>query len=213
MRQMKSFLASVKETCRKTTYLAEDCQNRGAQHPSLPLNVFLLGFHVRQREERKHCQASKVAKINVNWQDMKAKHHAAERAAERGWSCRPLAATIAHAKDNWIFKIAGGRCSDNAMQKGLLQRFLMSRVKATQSGIFISASNKDSRSFAAGVVPVVPFLGLYQQTLITLDKPLPGMMMTDPCVQICMHKQQPFAGQTGTSILTPRGFVWRLKTA
>eukprot|EP00434_Breviolum_minutum_P035389 symbB.v1.2.031326.t1/scaffold3620.1/size53174/2 len=48
-RQMKSFIASVKETCRKTTFLAED---------------------------------------------MKAKHHAAERAAERGWSCRQTGSSI-----------------------------------------------------------------------------------------------------------------------
>ncbi|CAE7786403.1 unnamed protein product [Symbiodinium sp. CCMP2592] len=42
-RQMRAFVTSVKDACKKTTYLAED---------------------------------------------VKAKYHAAERAAERGWSCR-----------------------------------------------------------------------------------------------------------------------------
>ncbi|CAE7295717.1 unnamed protein product [Symbiodinium natans] len=48
-RQMRAFAASVKETCRKTTYLAED---------------------------------------------VKGKYHAAERAAERGWSCRQTGTSV-----------------------------------------------------------------------------------------------------------------------
>ncbi|CAJ1427544.1 unnamed protein product [Effrenium voratum] len=48
-RQMKSFVASVKETCRKTTFLAED---------------------------------------------VKAKVHSAERAAQRGWSCRQTGTSL-----------------------------------------------------------------------------------------------------------------------
>lgn len=89
-RQMKSFLASVRETCRKTTFLAEDKRTHFLQ-----LNFQLL------HSLREASAWSDV--LNFDWsgiffvhlvvQDVKAKHHAAERAAERGWSCRSWAAS------------------------------------------------------------------------------------------------------------------------